>query len=92
MRRPTYVEISGSLVQSIREFKWMSGGDGGLVTKLCPTLATSWTVAFKVSLSMEFSGQEHWSGWPFLSPGDLPNPGIKAGSPALQANSLLTEL
>ena len=70
----------------------MSGGDGGLVTKLCPTLATSWTVALKVSLSMEFSRQEHWSGWPFLSPGDLLNPGIKPGSPALQANSLLTEL
>ena len=35
---------------------------------------------------------EYWSGLPFPSPGDLPNPGIKPGSPALQADSLLTEL
>ena len=40
---------------------------------------------------MEFSGQEYWSGQPFPSPGDLPNPGIKAGSPALQADSLPSE-
>ena len=37
---------------------------------------------------MEFSRPEYWSGWPFPSPGDLPNPGIKSRSPALQANSL----
>ena len=36
--------------------------------------------------------QEYWSGWPFPSPGDLPDPGIKPGSPALQADSLPTEL
>ena len=41
---------------------------------------------------MEFSRQEYWSGLPFPSPGDLPDPGIKPGSPALQAGSLLTEL
>ena len=41
--------------------------------------------------SMEFSRQEHWSGQPFPSPGDLPNPGIKPRSPALQADSLPTE-
>ena len=39
---------------------------------------------------MEFSKPEYWSGWPFPSP-DLPNPGIKPRSPALQADSLLTE-
>ena len=38
-----------------------------------------------------FSRQEYWSGWPFSSPGDLPNPGIKPGSPALQADSLPSE-
>ena len=38
--------------------------------------------------SMEFSRPEYWSGWPFPSPGDLPNPGIKARSPTLQADSL----
>ena len=43
-------------------------------------------------LSMEFSRQEYWSGLPFPSPGDLPDPGIEPGSPALQADSLLTEL
>ena len=43
-------------------------------------------------LSMGFSRQEHWSGLPFPSPGDLPDPGIEPRSPALQADSLLTEL
>ena len=41
--------------------------------------------------SMEFSRQEYWSGQPFPSPGDLPDPGIKPGSPALQVNSLPAE-
>ena len=40
---------------------------------------------------MEFSRQEFWSGLPFPSPGDLPNPGIEPGSPALQADALLSE-
>ena len=40
---------------------------------------------------MGFSGQEHWSELPFPSPGDLPNPGIEPGSPALQADALLSE-
>ena len=44
---------------------------------------TPWTGAYQAPLSMEFSRQEYWSGLPFPSPGDLPNPGIKPGSPAL---------
>ena len=40
---------------------------------------------------MGFSRQEYWSGWPFPSPGDLSDPGIKPRSPALQADSLLSE-
>ena len=44
------------------------------------------------SLSMEFSRQEYWSGLPFPSPEDLPDPGIKPGSPELKADSLPTEL
>ena len=66
------------------------GGDGGggLVAKLCLTLATPWTVACQAPLSMGFSRQEYWSGLPFLSPGDLPDPGIEPGSPALQADDL----
>ena len=44
-------------------------------------------VAHKAPLSMEFSRQEYWSGLPFPSPGDLPDPGIEPGSPVLQADS-----
>ena len=49
-------------------------------------------VAHQAPLSMGFSRQEYWSGLPFLSPGVFPDPGIKRGSPALQEDSLLTEL
>ena len=52
-------------------------GSGGLVFQTCLTLATLWTVACQDPLSMEFSRQEYWSGLPFPSPGDLPDPGIK---------------
>ena len=52
---------------------------------------TPWTVARQAPLSMEFSRQEYWSGLPCPSPGDLPNPGIKSGSPALQVDSLPSE-
>ena len=55
---------------------------------------TPWTEAHQASLSMGFSGQEHWSGLPYPPPGDLPDPGIKPTSPmtlALQVDSLLTE-
>ena len=69
----------------------VAGGDC-LVAKLCLTLVTPWTVACQAPLSVGLSTQEYWSGLPFLSPADLPNPGIKPGSPALQADSLLTEL
>ena len=47
-----------------------------------------WTVAYQAPPSMGFSRQEYWSGLPFPSPGDLPDPGIEARSPALQADSL----
>ena len=53
--------------------------------------ATPWTVAHQATLSLEFSRQEYWSGLPFPSPGGLPNPEIKSRSPALQADSLLSE-
>ena len=52
---------------------------------------TPWTVACQVPLSMGFSRQEYWNGWPFPSPADLPDPGIKLGSPAWQADSLPSE-
>ena len=53
--------------------------------------ATPWTVAYQAPWSMGFSRQEYWSGLPFPSPGDLPNPGIKPGSSALQTDALLSE-
>ena len=53
--------------------------------------ATPWTVAHQAPLSMGFSRQEYWGGLPFPSPGDLPDPGIKSKSPALQADTLTSE-
>ena len=53
---------------------------------------TWWTVAHQAYLSMKFSRQEYWNRLSFPSPGDLPDPGIKPGSPAWQADSLLSEL
>ena len=55
------------------------------------SFASSWTIANQAPLSMGFSRQEYWSGLPFPTPGDLPNPGIEPRSPALQADSLLSE-
>ena len=52
---------------------------------------TPWTEGRQAPLSMEFSRQEYWSGLPVPSPGDLPDPEIKPGIPALQADSLLSE-
>ena len=66
----------------------LTGADGGLVTKSCPTLTTPWTVACQAPLSIEFPRQEYWGGLPFLPPWGLPEP----RSPALQANSSLTKL
>ena len=53
--------------------------------------ATPWTVAYEAPQSMEFCRQEYWSGLPFPSPGDLPNPGIEPWSLALQADTLPSE-
>ena len=85
---------SGSFKISLESTELRSGGKhgGGLVAKSCPTLVIPWTVAHKAPLSMGFSRKEYWSGLPFPSPGDLSNPRIEPGSPALQADSLLTEL
>ena len=53
--------------------------------------ATPWTIAYHAPPSMEFSRQEYWSGLPYPSPGDLPDPGIEPTSPALQADALPSE-
>ena len=63
-----------------------------LVAQSCPTLCNPTTVAHQASLSMEFSRKEYWSGLPFPSPEELPNPGIETWSPAWQADSLPFEL
>ena len=61
-----------------------------LVAQSCPTLCDSLDCD-QAPLSMGFSRQEYWSGLPCPPPGHLPNPGIEPRSPALQADSLLSE-
>ena len=61
------------------------------VSPSCPTLCDPMDIAHQSPLSMGFSKQEYWSGLPFPSPGNLPNPGIKPTSLALQADSLQSE-
>ena len=56
-----------------------------------PPFATPCTIAYQVPLSMEFLRQEYWSGIPFPSPRDLPDPGMEPRSGALQVDSLLAE-
>ena len=63
----------------------------GVSHSAVPDSATPWTTACQDPLSVEFSRQEYCNGLPFPSPGDLPDPGIELQSPALQADSLLSE-
>ena len=77
-------------------FLFFFGAQGGLKVKVkllshLQLFATSWPVAHQSPLSMGFSRQEYWSGLPFPSPGDLPNPGIEPRSPAPQADALTCE-
>ena len=58
-------------------------------TKSCPTLAIPWTVACQAPLSMGFSRQEYWSGLPFPSPGDLPDPGMEPNIRVFSTGSAL---
>ena len=81
-----------TLVKSIHERVHTSKinllhGGGDLVATSCPTLVTPWTIACQAPLPMGFSRQECWSGLPFPSPGDHPNPRIEPRFPALQADS-----
>ena len=61
------------------------------VAQSCPTLCNPMTVAYQAPLSVGFPRQKYWSGLPFPSPGDLPNPGIKPRSPTLQRDALTSE-
>ena len=54
-------------------------------------LNTAQTIAHQALLFMGFPGQEYWSGLPFPSPGDLPDPGIEPWTPAFQADALTSE-
>ena len=58
---------------------------------LSDSIATPWTVAYHAPLFMGFPRQEYWSGLPFPTPGDLPDPGIKPVSPALAGGFFTTE-
>ena len=76
-----------ALLQCGSEVKWSE------LKSLSPVqlFVTPWIVAHQAPLSMRFSRQEYWSGLPFPSPGDLPNPGIEPGSPTLEADALTSE-
>ena len=76
---PKGIQVCNSLIRN-SEVKWTEVKSLSRVR----LFATSWMVAYQAPPTMGFSRQEYWSGVPFPSPGDLPNPGIKAGSPALQ--------
>ena len=58
------------------EQEWVQMGLEETADKVLVDFATPWAVAHQALLSMEFSRQDYWSGWPCPSPGDLPNPGI----------------
>ena len=65
------------------KLNWTDMQSESEVTQSCLTFWTPWTVVYQALSSMGFSGQEYWNGLPFPAPGDLPNPGIEPGSPAL---------
>ena len=72
--------------------KWNCGCVLCVSCSVVSNSATLWTVAHQAFLSMEFSGQEYWSGLPFPYPKYLPDPGVEPWSPASQADSLPFEL
>ena len=61
-----------------------------LVPQAVQLFSIPWTVGYQIPLSMEFSRQEHWSGLPFPSPGDLPDPGIEPKPPMLLEKAMAT--
>ena len=73
---------------------WMSGSNIQSEVKSLSRVrlfATPWTIAYEIPPSMDFFRQENWSGLPFPSPGDLPDPGIEPRSPTFQADALTSE-
>ena len=89
-RNKLYIILRG--IDSIMyPYYWSPGNSNEFISSLFakswPTLETPWTVACQAALSLGFFRQEYWSGLLLPSPGDVPNTGIKPGSPALQADS-----
>ena len=80
-----YTQVGGSTDDFVCRWKW------NWSRSVVSDFATPWTIANQAPPSMGFSRQECWSGLPFPSPGDLPDPGIEPGSPALQADALPSE-
>ena len=72
------------IVKSVKSLVYMivDGSEVKLLSRV-QLFVTPWTVAYQAPRSMGFSWQEYWSGLPFPSPGDLPDPGIEPGSPVL---------
>ena len=89
-RCPVFNKINLKVYKEIEKCGLFRGG-GCLVTKSCLTLAALGPVACQAPLPTEFSRQEHWSGVPAPSAGDLPNPGIKPRSPVCRWMDLLTD-
>ena len=77
-----------ALKASNQKWKKKKGGESVSHSVVSDSLKPHGLGSHKAPLSMEFSRQEYWSGYPFPSLGDLPDPGIKLGSPALQADSV----
>ena len=81
----------GNIAIILNNYKWSESESEVKLLSRVQLFATPWTVAHQAPPSMGFSRQECWSGLPFPSPGDLPNPGIEPTSPALQADTLTSE-
>ena len=92
-------KIEGRRRSRWQRMRWLDGITDSMDMKVkvnslsCVRLfAIPWTVAHQDPPCMGFSRQEYWSGLPFPSPGDLPNPGIEPAFPALQADALTAKL
>ena len=88
----TYLQNRNRLTDVENRLMATRGEGTVLVAQLCPALCDPMDCGPPGASSMKFSRQEYWSGFPFSSPGDLLNPGVKPGSPTLQADFLLFEL
>ena len=81
-----YPSFSSFKLYDLRQAVYRAMKESESHSVMSGSLQPPWTIQF-----MKFSRPEYWSGWPFPSPGDLPNPGIKPGSAALQVDSLPAE-